>query len=106
MMQEDKNFIIGSSSATADASDGFSGKTHIDYSTIECQICRKKGHFASKCFFRYAPPSSSADQDSSQCSNSAAVQHMEQAFSGIQINAVDICDDPSGAASSAAWFST
>lgn len=52
---KNSTYHIGSSSHSHTSGDG-NRRTSMYFSQVECQICRKTGHYASRCFFRYAPP--------------------------------------------------
>ncbi|XP_026419753.1 uncharacterized protein LOC113315711 [Papaver somniferum] len=47
------------------------------FSSVDCQICRKKGHYASKCYFRYHPPTFS------NSANEAHRANPQQAFTTL-----------------------
>lgn len=59
----------GSSSST-------NGFVRRDCSQVECQIYRKKGHYASRCHFRYHPPTVIANSTNS--GHIATVENVEQ----------------------------
>lgn len=78
----------------------------FDLSQVDCQICRKKIHYASRCHFRYYPPINSgfvSVSESQQPENSNTnVSSAPQAFASHHTNSVHISDDPS---SSTLWLS-
>ncbi|XP_026384828.1 uncharacterized protein LOC113280419 [Papaver somniferum] len=90
----------GSTSSSAYASDGGStSRPFVDFSTAECQICRKTGHYATRYFFRYHP------SPSSESKSTANVAQVETAYSSMTINSADLCDDPSGGSTSTTCIS-
>ncbi|XP_026429243.1 uncharacterized protein LOC113325254 [Papaver somniferum] len=68
-------------------------RTQIDFSKVECQICRKFGHFANRCYYRYASDKKQNNNHSAYIASeedgfhymdpSANIATMDQAFSSM-----------------------
>ncbi|XP_026435166.1 uncharacterized protein LOC113332880 [Papaver somniferum] len=57
----------GSANATNSQSNSHgNGRPYVEYSKLFYQICKKKGHLATRCFFRYHPPPTGASTNTSQ----------------------------------------
>lgn len=63
--------------------DNFVTSQWIDYSTVECQICKRIGHSAGRCPYRYTASKNNGSQKKSQVNTSP---RNPQANSSIQVD--------------------
>ncbi|XP_026420737.1 uncharacterized protein LOC113316800 isoform X2 [Papaver somniferum] len=63
-----------------------------DFSCVDCQICRKKGHYDSRCYFRYHPPTFTNPANEAQHNST---QHAFTSFNEASTSAQHDYDAPS-----------